>query len=362
MQLTEHTAFCSLNHTKIILNGWGDCSLCCYQLTQLGSILGGKTVLDLWNSPLAKDIRRETALGNLHKVCTSWNTCPFQVKERIPEPFLAYENCEYPTYLEICLPNTHCNIGLENPTPDTACIMCCRSAVDFNPQPQITDLLCEKSLPLMPYLKTLCVLGVAEPFWKDAVFEVFKKIDFHKYKHQIQFTTNTNVVCLTEKVTERFFQEVECSDISFSLDAASSDTYLKIRKIDSYHVCIKNLKNYMILRDQNGGWGRHKTFIYNNINMLNVSEMPKMVEVAAELHVDKIIMLPTHDQCGRVAMGDLILNDKNIDVFKRYSEAARKRADQLSVNLYYSKPFDTLPPPVGQESPGGTPKLVQIKL
>lgn len=354
--VTKH-AFCSLPGTKAILNGDGNLSHCCYQLEQLGSILGDKSVLDLWNSPKAKAIRRETAKGNLHPVCKSWNSCPFQVIKKTVHPFAAYEDFEYPTHLEICLPNFHCNIGGENPSPENpACIMCRRN-FDYKKQPAITEILCEKAKPLMPYLRVLYVLGIAEPFWRDAVFNVFSKIGFSDHKHHIQFSTNTNVICLTEKVIERFFDEVAYSDISFSIDAGTPETFQKIRRLDSYHIVLRNLKYYMIHRDRNGGRGKHQTVIYNNINMLNVAEMSKMVETAADLRVDKMIMLPTHDQCGSVALGEILLNQTNIDVFKSNAEAAKKRAEQLGVNLHYSKPFDVIPPPVGQELP-----LVQIKM
>lgn len=330
--------------------------MCCYQLTQLGNVLGGKSVKEIWDSKLAQDIRKHTNENKLHPVCTSWNTCPYLVTERVPMEFDMHPDHSYPTYLEICLPNTHCNIGGENPTPDNpACIMCCRSH-DYKKQPSITDILCERAKSIMPYLNYLCVLGVAEPFWKDAVFKVFEKIEFSKYKHRITFTTNTNAICLVERTISRFFDEVVKSDISFSIDAASPETYKKIRRADAYHLLMKNIQTFMDYRDKNGGSKNHKVIIWNNINMLNVNEMVEMVEAAYELGVGRMTMLPTHDQCGRVDLGDLLLNKDNVHVFRENAEAAKKRADDLGVLLHYAKPFDIVPPPVGCREP----VLVQI--
>jgi hypothetical protein len=360
-KLIQHQAFCDLPFRKIIINGWGDLSLCCYQLQQLGNVLkDGKTIKEIWDSPLAQEIRQYTNEGKLHPVCTSWNTCPFIVSEKWYNEFEMHKDHAYPTYLEICLPNTHCNIGGENPNEDNpACIMCCRN-YEFKKQPPITDLLCEKAKPLMPYLRYLCVLGVAEPFWKDAVFRVFDKLDFAQYKEQITFTTNTNVICLVERNIDRFFQEVHKSDISFSLDAATPETYIKIRRVDGYHLVLKNLQTFMDYRDRNGGSERHKVYIYNNINILNVHEMVGMVETAYDLGIGRMIMLPTHDQCGRVDMEEFLLNEKNVKVFKKAAEAAKKRADDLGVLLHYSKPFDVVPPPVGQYIE--PPHLVQLQV
>jgi hypothetical protein len=89
--------------------------------------------------------------------------------------------------------------------------------------------------------------------------------------------------------------------------------------------------------------------------------MVKMVETAADLHIDKLIMLPTHDQCGRVHMNDLLINPRNIRIFKENSEKAMNRAHQLGVNLLYSKPFDRLPPREGQEL-APSQELVQLQI
>lgn len=345
-ELVVNRAFCNLPFTKLILNGWGDVSMCCYQLTQLGNILGDTSVMDLWNSSTAEAIRQETLRGNLHPICHSWNTCPYMVKEKTPYDFQTLKDIKYPTYLEICLPNTHCNIGGENPSDENpACIMCCRN-YDLNKQPMVTDILCEKAKPIMPYLRYLCVLGVAEPFWKDAIFQVFEKLGFKTYKHRIRFTTNTNVICLVERTIQRYFEEVHMSDMDFSIDAATPETYMKIRRADAYDLILKNIRTYMSYRDRNGGPDRHRAIIYNNINLINVNEMTKMVETAADLKVDQLVMLPTHDQCGRVSMGELLLNGKNVKIFKKAAEEARRRAEGLGVNLHYSKPFDVVPPPV----------------
>jgi hypothetical protein len=102
----------------------------------------------------------------------------------------------------------------------------------------------------------------------------------------------------------------------------------------------------MSYRDKFGGSAKHRAIIYNNINIINVHEMTAMVETAADLGVDQLVMLPTHDQCGRVDMGEMLLNHKNVKIFKKAADDARKRAEELGLNLHYSKPFDVVPPPV----------------
>lgn len=341
----HHPAFCALPFNKLILNSWGEVSMCCHQLTQLGKLDATTEVLDLWNSSLAKEIRQHTTENLLHPVCASWNSCPYLVKERVSGPVRMWRRAAYPSYLEISLPDTHCNIGGENPSDSNpACIMCRRN-FHVSHTPDLTDFLCDKAKSLMPYLMYLCVLGIAEPFWRDAVFRIFERLEFHRYKSHLCFTTNTNGTCLNARTAQRFFAEVEWSEISWSLDSATPDTHVKIRRLDAFDLVVKNLRNWIRLRDEHGGAEHHKVSIYNNINLLNVHEMTAMVELAVDIGVDSMTMLPTYDQAGVVDLGELVLGPKNVGIFKEAAKRAMERARELNFSLQYSKRFDVVPPP-----------------
>lgn len=341
MKTTKKNVFCELPFTKLILNSWGDVSMCCHQVTQLGRLSDEVGILDIWNSPIAQEIREKTEKGELHRVCTSWNTCPFIISEKYWYDAEIYENLEYPIYIEICLPDKHCNVGGEKPDADNpACIMCRRN-FHIPDQTDITEFLCEKVKPIMPHLRHICVLGIAEPFWKDAAFKILEKLGFAEFKQQCTFHTNTNGICLNEKVIAKFFDLVEHSDVSWSIDAATPITHKKIRRLDTFDLVVDNLKNWVKMKRANPN---HWVSIYNNINMLNVHEMSMMVRLAYEVGVDQLLMLPTHDQTGIVKLGDLLLCDKNIKLFKEESEKAQELADELGVALRYPTRFDVLPP------------------
>lgn len=346
--LAKKNVFCGLPFTKMILNSYGYVSMCCYQVTQLGKLTKDVDLLDIWNSDLANQIRKTTEEGELHPVCKSWNSCPFLVSEKYVYGVDVHRDIKYPTYIEICLPDKHCNVGGEKPSVDNpACIMCKRN-FDIPDQPDITDFLCEKVKPIMPHLRHLCVLGTAEPFWKNAAFNIMEKLEFSKYKHQCEFVANTNGICLNEKVARRFFDEVEMSNISWSLDAATAITHKKIRRLDSFDLVVDNLKRWIRMRGTN-----HKVTIYNNINMFNVHEMSAMVEMAADIAVDSIILLPTHNQSGVVQLGELVLCDKNVKIFRDESKLALETASKLGVKLIYPTRFDVVPP---------SQNLVQLKI
>lgn len=354
--LEVRKSYCDLPLTKIIINSWGEVSMCCHQLKQIGKLTEETDILSIWNNIWAKSIRTSVLDNKLHSICTSWNSCPFIVDEKYEQDVLCYKNFRYPTVLEICLPDTHCNIGGMTPTEDNpACIMCQRNFRKPS-QPNLIDFICRKVKPIMPYIKHLSVLGIAEPFWKDALFDIYEKVEFHKYKSDCRFFTNTNVICLNEKTIRNFFNLTDISTISFSIDAASAEVFKSIRRLDLYDKVLENARNYLRIRNEFGGKDKHSVCIWNNINMMNVHEMVKMVEMAFELGVDYMIMLPTYDQAGIVDLGDLMLNETNLPVFKENSEKAMIRSKELGLNLKYIKRFDIIPPSIKSQ------QLIQLVL
>lgn len=335
----EVSSFCFLPFHKIILTATGAVQMCCHQGKALGTVKDGE-LLDIWRGETSEAIRAETLKGNLHDVCSCRSTCPFINKERIPYKTLMARKASYPIVLEICLPSSHCNIGGTKPNDkNPACIMCRRNFIKVN-SVDIVKVLCEKARPIMPHIRQLMVLGTAEPFWKDATFEIFELTEFYRYKHRCQFHTNTNAICLTDPVLERFFREVEFSELDFSIDAASPMTFRKIRRLNVYDTVIKHIRRFIEMRVKHGGRERHKAVIYNNINLLNVDEMSRMVEVAAELGVDGMKMVPTYTIDHSVKLGELLLCEKNVDIFKECSEQAMATAQRLGVQLVYPVRFD----------------------
>jgi MoaA/NifB/PqqE/SkfB family radical SAM enzyme len=149
---------------------------------------------------------------------------------------------------------------------------------------------------------------------------------------------------LGENTIYKFFAETECSDLSFSIDAATKETYKKIRRRDSFHYVLQNICNYIRIRDELGSNEKHEVRIWNNINLLNVDEMVMMVEVAASLGIYRMIMVPTHSQHGIVRLKNFMLSSENVHIFQRAAEDALKRADQLGVHLAYPNSFDVAPP------------------
>lgn len=338
----KQPTFCSLPFTRVILDSHAVVSMCCHQGIHLGQAVNQVQLMDLWRGDLAQEIRDATLSGKLHPACSFAGTCPYLKKKKIVGPCWMYEKALYPLNLELCLPETHCNIGGEHPTSEhPACLMCKRN-YGIPKHDVLTDLLCEKARPALPYLSGFTVLGTAEPFWKHELFHVFDRLGFDEFADNIEFSTNTNGICVNEELAEIFFQRVKWSSICWSLDATTGETYQKLRRLNVFDLVVRNLKHWLERRNAYGGVQHHRVAIYNNINLINVHEVVGMVDMAADLGVDKLLLLPTYDQGGMSAIKGILLSPENAPIFAKAGREAEQRAKERGVDLIFTTPLSSL--------------------
>jgi MoaA/NifB/PqqE/SkfB family radical SAM enzyme len=332
--MPEVEAFCRLPFSKVKVSPEGDIRMCCYQKGSLGNLFR-QDITEIWDSPLAREIRDWTTTSNLHRVCEGWGGCPFRVRPRTPMKFVV--DSDLPTVLEFDLPNTNCNIGGLKPTPETACFMCPRADKGFRPQVDRTMELAERLSPIMPSLKRLHVQGTAEPFWKDQLFDILERLNFEKYKNKCQFSTYTNGTVFDEDRQERFVDLCPNAALFFSIDAATDETYTRIRRLPVFHRVVENIRSFV----RNKG-PRQRVEIANNLNLYNLDEAVQMVELAHDLQVPRVQFNPTHsaDGRGRKDLDEVCVNQSN---FRRFAEAERrllKRASELGVVIALVRPLD----------------------
>jgi MoaA/NifB/PqqE/SkfB family radical SAM enzyme len=305
-------SFCGLPFQRMKINHIGDVAQCCFQSQPIGNILND-TFDKVWGSDLAKEIQETTLKGELHPVCKGWGGCPF-IGESLEktETSDVYENFNFPTGLELELPPYHCNIGGTDPNEDNpACIMCPRNSKEYVNGPNFKvnkfDEILSKVKMLMPFLDELTILGVAEPFWKDALFDSLETLNFGKHREKIHFWTFTNGSIFSKKIEEKYCEIVKDSCLNFSIDAATPETYLKIRRLNFYDTIKRNITRYA-----NNSPESHVISICHNINIHNLHEMPLMVKDAIEMGADSIYMNPVHSAGGYINVEKLQVTDRGL--------------------------------------------------
>jgi len=283
---------------------------------------------DIWNSKLANDIRESILRGELHPTCGMSQNCPYLVCDRIPQKT---QWMQMPDELELDLPNQHCNIGGENPSPQhPACLMCSRHK-HFERQGDRLDEICTLFSSYMKHLRIIHIQGVAEPFWKDRIFEILNNLNFWPYAKQIRLTTYTNGTILNEKRIKKFMR-VPNHNLTFSIDAATPETYKKIRRINAFDKVVENLMICSELCQR----GKQYLQIHNNINTINLGEVVGMVELAAKARVSYIDFNPTYLTDG------ICVNKDNVHLFKQAEKEIREAAKKLKISVAFMRESLTL--------------------
>tara|TARA_Y100000034_G_scaffold134354_1_gene202539 strand:- start:89 stop:1186 length:1098 start_codon:yes stop_codon:yes gene_type:complete len=339
--IDEVKTFCDRPFVHMKINHLGRACQCCYQSMSTGDILNAP-IEEVWGSQLAKDIQKTTLKNELHPACKGWGGCPY-IGLKLENMVGTHEvnpGCHYPQVLEVDLPPYHCNIGGENPNEkNPACIMCPRNDPKFvkNPHFHVNrfDEILEKVKPLIPHLKELWVLGVAEPFWKNAIFDSLQKLEYPEHRDKLTVVTFTNGTIFGAKTRERWIHTVKKACVHFSIDAATPETYRQIRRLDFYETIKRNITAY----------GRqnvadHEIRICHNINRLNFHELPKMVHEANEMGAHCLDFNPVHNAGGHTDLGILGLRNKDRTKFEESKRLAEEASRNSPVIIRFKRNFD----------------------
>jgi MoaA/NifB/PqqE/SkfB family radical SAM enzyme len=135
----------------------------------------------------------------------------------------------------------------------------------------------------LAHAKWIELYGVGEPLLSPSFW---KSLEILPLGQGIHTTINSNGTLLTEEQIDRLLNS-PLAQISISLDAASAETYRKIRGAD-FHLVIGNIRE--LVRRRNLGASRRLTILLNMTLMReNIEELPAFVDLAADLGVDGIV-------------------------------------------------------------------------
>lgn len=214
--------------------------MCCFQHRKcLGNILD-QSFEELWFGPVAQAIREETLGDRFHPTCQT-QSCPYRHLKVLPKQEATFFH--YPIEFEIDLPSQHCNIGGEDPNDKhPACLMCERHLYYVKQDDRLKEV-CERIKPYTQYVRSIHIQGIAEAFWKDRIFDILDWLGVEQYKEQITITTTTNGTILPKARRERWLKYPK-SIVTFSIDAATPETFRLIRRVDMFDKIMENLTAY----------------------------------------------------------------------------------------------------------------------
>jgi hypothetical protein len=302
---------------------------------------------EIWLGEIAESIRKETIHGRLHNKCNCPGCPHLSPNARIPKDIVFNE---HPLFLEIDLPNTHCNVGGLTPDPvkSPACIMCERASPLFKPEVDHLFEVLDKVKYIVPNLEQIHIQGIAEPFYETKksghlLFDVLDVLGFDKYAHKITLSVTTNGTIFKKSVRQEYLNRVPHSITNFSIDASTPETYKNIRIFDCFDKVIENLYAFNEERVKT----RQYTQIHCNVNIMNVNEVVGLVDIAHKANIGCLEMNPTS------GFNHLILvNEKTCGLFAKAQADVIERCEKLGVVYKFINPLDL----------GMTEKLIQLTI
>ena len=333
-------ALCTLPFTRLKINEDGSYHSCCFQSSTYGNILKDG-IEKAFQNPELREVKNSALQGKLEEKYCNNDRCPFRFYDLSRIPKHEVQLTRYPVDLELNMPSRFCNIGGLNPTPDTACIMCPRSSKQFMSSvgPDILDDIIKEVKIIMPNLQTLSILGIAEPFYKNRIFDVFEKLDFIKYRDNILFWTFCNGTIFTSRAHDRFLDIVRNVNLGFSIDAGTSETYRTIRRLNYFDKIKKNLTSYF-KKVKERPEINDNSYTTNNINMYNVHELKEMIDLGLEIGSNSTQFTLTMKYQNDLKIKDnMLCNSDNWQIFWNAQLEAEQYAKENNYNVDFYVTF-----------------------
>lgn len=287
---------CIWPFTKFTVHHHGFCFSCCRPWSKIGSVgrlTTQDSIMDIWNSESMQYIRKAVLDDELWKAC-DYKRCPFAIKGEYY--YLEAMKNEDPNFNHVLDQMMRGQTILDSPPHifevgssgkcNLKCVMCqvndkcLKYDGDWLDQKLYTQIIPS----MLPGLSRLSLTANGEVLFNPYSRKFLQSLDSKQYP-LLRIDLLTNGTLLTPKLWESI-RHNQYELISVSIDAASKETYEKIRKNGNWDVLRRNLDLISKLRREN-------VFKFFSINFCvmksNYREMKEFVELGLHLGCDKII-------------------------------------------------------------------------
>jgi molybdenum cofactor biosynthesis enzyme MoaA len=169
---------------------------------------------------------------------------------------------------------SHCNLK---------CVMCPHGHDAMPSKSHLDTSRFSRSFDFFSVADRMQLFGTGEPLLSEAFWQILESID---PETRTEVSINSNGTLLNEERIDRLLRS-PLSWISISLDAASPETYRRIRGAD-FDVVVSRVKDLIQARNARRSARPLRIFINMTLMRANIGEFPAFVDLAADIGADGV--------------------------------------------------------------------------
>ncbi len=167
---------------------------------------------------------------------------------------------------------------------DSKCQTCIRTFTALEPPMDLTLERLVRIVEQHPTLKRAVLHGIGEPLLNK---ELFRMIDYLKARG-VAVTFNSDAISLTDSKIERLLVSAP-DEFRVSMDAATPETYLKIRGVPQFHRVVDNVTRLIARQRDLDRLLPKVSFWFTGIR-LNIHELPDLIRLAHKTGVREVYL------------------------------------------------------------------------
>jgi MoaA/NifB/PqqE/SkfB family radical SAM enzyme len=281
-------SYCKFPFEKIVIGMQGDVYNCCsgWLPIVIGNVFKEQDFNKIWNSEVVQAIRI-SMIDETYKFCNP-GYCPYLIKGvyKISGKRALSDSHKTKTQDVVLKKGPAIMVINYDPTCNLYCKSCRKRVITLSKEQREWLLKFQADLiesPLFQGVRELIIAGQGEVFASKIYLSFLKSMNKKRFPH-LRITLLTNGILFTPENWENISNaHYAINTIKISIDAATKETYAKIRGGGDFDVLLKNLEFISRLKKQKG-FKLTANFV---MQKENYREMPTFVEMMKTYGIDQ---------------------------------------------------------------------------
>jgi radical SAM protein with 4Fe4S-binding SPASM domain len=165
---------------------------------------------------------------------------------------------------------------------DSECQTCLRTFNTLEPPKDLTLAEVQRLVDQFPVLERVVLHGIGEPLLNKQIFDIVAYLK----TRGATVLFNSDAISLTQKRAAQLIDS-GLDEYRVSMDAATRETYARIRGVDQFARVIRNVGSLVSLLQQQG-CSRPRVSMWFTTLKTNLDELPAFIRLAAQLGVPEV--------------------------------------------------------------------------